>query len=111
MAVNKTVLSDRARAQVVEAVLLLEFPDNPGAALGKHTMVRDAGPDWSRISAFDQRRGQLSDRNQCPDEDLIGLLCEASGVKTDDAPEDSTPDKNASPAPATKKARRFRFER
>ena len=50
MANSRTVLSDRSRSQIVDAVLALEFPDNPDAALGKHTMVRHAGPDWSRIS-------------------------------------------------------------
>ena len=65
----------RNSAPVIEVVLKLEFPDDPGAVLGRHTMVRNAGPDWGRMSAFDQRREELNDRNRCPDDKLIEVLC------------------------------------
>ena len=75
MPTSKTVLSDKSRRAVIDVVLKLEFPDDPGAVLGRHTMVRNAGPDWGRMSAFDQRREELNDRVRCPDDKLIEVLC------------------------------------
>lgn len=112
MATSRTVLSDHDRSQIVDAVLMLEFPDNPGAALGKHTMVRVAGPDWSRISEFDQRREELNDHNRCPDEKLVTILCDLR-VEKPAAPDaiEKPASRERAPTPKSKSARRFRFER
>jgi hypothetical protein len=112
MANSRTVLSDRGRSQIVDAVLALEFPDNPDAALGKHTMVRHAGPDWSRISEFDQRREELNDRARCPDEKLIDILCESHAGPPAALHAAAEPAAKArATTPKSKSARRFRFER
>lgn len=112
MATSKTVLSDPSRSRIVDTVLALEFPDNPGAALGKHTMVRVAGPDWSRISAFDQRREELNDRKRCPDEKLIDILCASRVEVPAGTPAAGAPSANDRPTlPKSKSSRRFRFER
>jgi len=112
MAKTETQLSEPSRDRIIEAVLLLEFPDNPGAALGKHTMVRNTGPDWGRISEFDQRREELSDRKRCPDDRLVDILCDLRV----DAPAAARPAEKARgserpTAAKSKGARRFRFER
>lgn len=112
LATSKTVLSKGSRSQIVDTVLTLEFPDNPGAALGKHTMVRVAGPDWSRISEFEQRREELNDLKRCPDEKLIGILCDLrveppAALDTTAKPAA----KERATTPKSKSARRFRFER
>ena len=109
---TESQLSEQARDRIIESVLLLEFPDNPGAALGKHTMVRSAGPDWGRISEFDQRREELSDRKRCTDDKLVDILCD---LRVDAAPAAVPPEKGRGPertaVPKAKGARRFRFER
>jgi hypothetical protein len=76
MSKAQTVLSDLQRGRIVDIVLKLEYPDDPGAALGKHTSVRRSGPDWGRMSAFDQRRGELNDRERCTDPKLLDILCD-----------------------------------
>lgn len=76
MSASKSVLSERSRDRIVDIVLKLEYPDDPGAALGKHTSVRRSGPDWGRISAFDQRRDELNDRTRCGDDKLLDILCD-----------------------------------
>lgn len=76
MPASRSVLSDHSRGRIVEIVLKLEYPDDPGAALGKHTSVRRTGPDWGRMSAFDQRRDELNDRARCGDEKLLDILCD-----------------------------------
>lgn len=76
MPASRSVLSDHSRGRIVEIVLKLEYPDDPGAALGKHTAVRRTGPDWGRMSAFDQRRDELNDRARCSDEKLLDILCD-----------------------------------
>ncbi len=76
MPASRSVLSDHSRGRIVDIVLKLEYPDDPGAALGKHTSVRRTGPDWGRMSAFDQRRDELNDRSRCGDEKLLGILCD-----------------------------------
>lgn len=112
MANTESQLSEQARDRIIDAVLLLEFPDNPGAALGKHTMVRAAGPDWGRISEFDQRREELSDRKRCTDDKLVDILCD---LRVEAAPAIPPPDKvkasERTAVPKSKGARRFRFER
>ena len=80
MQTSKTVLSDKSRRRVIDVVLNLEYPDDPGAVLGRHTMVRHSGPDWGRMSAFDQRREELNDRSRCPDEKLIDIRCDLHRV-------------------------------
>jgi hypothetical protein len=62
MPTSNSVLSHKSRSRVIDVVLKLEFPDDPGAVPGRHTMVRHSGPDWGRMSAFDQRREELDDR-------------------------------------------------
>lgn len=76
MSASSSALSDHSRGRIVQLVLELEFPDDPGAALGRHTSVRKSGPDWGRISAFDQRRSELNDRARCSDDRLIDILCD-----------------------------------
>jgi hypothetical protein len=76
---SKSVLSDKSRRPIIDVVLKLEFPDDPGAVLGRHTMVRHSGPDWGRMSAFDQRREELNDRTRSPDEKLIDIVCDLHG--------------------------------
>lgn len=76
MPASRSVLSDHSRGRIVDIVLKLEYPDDPGAALGKHTSVRRTGPDWGRMSAFDLRRDELNDRARCGDEKLLEILCD-----------------------------------
>lgn len=76
MSLSKSELSATSRSRIVDLVLKLEYPDDPGAALGKHTSVRRSGPDWGRISAFDQRRDELNDRDRCSDDRLLAIFCD-----------------------------------
>lgn len=71
MPASRSVLSENSRGRTVDIVLRLEYPDDPGAALGKHISVRRTGPDSGRMSAFDQRRDELNDRARCSDEKLL----------------------------------------
>lgn len=89
MSASESLLSDQSRSRIIDIVLKLEYPDDPGAALGKHTSVRRSGPDWGRISAFDQRRGELHDRARCSDDRLLDILCELVTGRHKAGPDDA----------------------